>query len=146
MFPYSEFTLQLTRCGNTKWVHEKWTKVINPHIVCLTPPSLCLRLINRELGKWNNRKCVTEQDCLVHGLMCHHIRFMDVSSLVSVLKLCKLLCRRCTQISGCLDCSLFSHPSVWVALIMKAIIGNLILTKATKTRLISGMLACRHNP
>lgn len=27
---------------------------------------------------------------LVHGLMCHHIRVMDVSSLVSVLKLYKL--------------------------------------------------------
>lgn len=88
---------------------------------------------------------MTERVCLVHGLMCHHIRFMDVSSLVSVLKLYKLFCRRCTQISGCLDCSLFSHPSVCVAVIMKAIIANLILTKAM-LRLISGMLDCRHTP
>lgn len=88
---------------------------------------------------------MTERVCLVHGLMCHHIRFMDVSSLVSVLKQCKLLCRRCTQISGCLDCSLFSHPGVCFAVIMKAIIANLILTVAT-SRLISGTLTRRCNP
>lgn len=32
---------------------------------------------------------MTEQLCLVYGLMCHHIQFMDVSALVFVLKLCK---------------------------------------------------------
>lgn len=32
---------------------------------------------------------MTEQLCLVYGLMCHHIRFMDVSPLVFVLRLCK---------------------------------------------------------
>lgn len=61
---------------------------------------------------------MTELLCLVYGLMCHHIRFMDVSALVFVLKLCKLFCKRCTQISGCLDCSLFSHPSVCTAVKM----------------------------
>lgn len=32
---------------------------------------------------------MTEQLCLVYGLMCHHIWFMDVSALVFVLKMCK---------------------------------------------------------
>lgn len=33
---------------------------------------------------------MTEQRCLVYGLMCHHICFMDVSTPVFVLRLSKL--------------------------------------------------------
>lgn len=32
---------------------------------------------------------MTEEHCLVYGLMCHHICFMDVSAPVFVLRLCK---------------------------------------------------------